>query len=233
MNLKYLLVLLIFVTLTASSYAEEKLEGIVTIFHAGSLTLPFAQMEKTFEENHPDVDVRREPAGSLKCARKITELGKPCDIMASSDFKVIDELLVPKYSDYSIRFASNQIVLCYTKTSLHASEITKDNWFNILLTEGVSWGFADPNVDPCGYRSLMTMQLAEIYYKKPGLYDKLYAICPKENIRPKSEDQVALLQTGNLDYAWEYLSVGKQHKLENLNLPQEINLGSLKYNDFL
>ena len=94
------------------------------------------------------------------------------------------------------------------------------------------WGHSDPNLDPCGYRSLMVLQLAEKYYNKPGLYDRLIANRPKENIRPKSVELVSLLKTGNMDYAWEYLSVAVQHDLKYVVLPDKINLGNYQYDDF-
>jgi molybdate/tungstate transport system substrate-binding protein len=211
---------------------EEGPTGTVTIFHAGSLSEPFEAMEKAFEDKHPGVDVQREAAGSQACARKITDVKKPCDIMASADYTVIDKLLIPNYADWNIRFATNQLVLCYTDKSAHADTITEKNWYEILQKEGVIWGHSDPNLDPCGYRSLMVMQLAEKYYKKPGLYDKLLANRPKENIRPKSVELISLLQTGNMDYAWEYLSVAVQHDLNYIVLPDEINLGNYEYDDF-
>jgi molybdate/tungstate transport system substrate-binding protein len=206
--------------------------GTVTIFHAGSLSVPFEAMEKAFEAQYPQVDLQREAAGSTKCARKIADLKKPCDIMASADYTVIDKLLIPAYTDWNIRFATNQLVLCYTDISAYADKINKKNWYEILQKEGVIWGHSDPNLDPCGYRSLMVMQLAEKYYKKPGLYDQLLANRPKENIRPKSVELISLLQTGNMDYAWEYLSVAVQHDLNYIVLPDEINLGNYKYDDF-
>jgi molybdate/tungstate transport system substrate-binding protein len=214
-------------------WAEKKeLTGTVTIFHAGSLSVPFEAMEKAFEAKYPQVDVQREAAGSQACARKITDVKKPCDIMASADYTVIDKLLIPQYADWNIRFATNQLVLCYTDKSKYADKTTKKNWYEILQKEGVIWGHSDPNLDPCGYRSLMVMQLAEKHYKKPGLYDKLIANRPKENIRPKSVELISLLQTGNMDYAWEYLSVAVQHGLKYIVLPDEINLGNYRYDDF-
>ena len=70
--------------------------GTLVMFHAGSLSVPFDEMEKAFEARYPGVDLQREAAGSQNCARKITELNKPCDIMASADYKVIDKLLIPE-----------------------------------------------------------------------------------------------------------------------------------------
>ncbi len=206
-------------------------QGKLVIFHAGSLSVPFATMEKVFEAKYPGVDLQREPSGSQKAARKISELNKPCDIMASADYKVIDKLLIPDFADWNVRFATNQLVLCYTDKSRYSNDINADNWYQILQRKGVSWGHSDPNLDPCGYRSLMVLQLAERYYKQPGLYNKMIASRPRENIRPKSVELISLLQTGNMDYAWEYLSVAVQHGLKYIALPDEINLGNYTYDD--
>ena len=212
--------------------ASAEVSGKIIIFNAGSLTIPLAKMEKEFEAKYPGVNVLREAAGSRKCARKITDLKKPCDIMASADYTVIDQLLIPAYANWNIRFATNRLVLCYTDKSKYAKEINAQNWYEILLRKGVVWGHSDPNLDPCGYRSVMVLQLAEKYYKKPGLFDKLIANRPKENIRPKSVELVSLLQTGNMDYAWEYRSVAVQHELKFIELPDHINLGNYAYDTF-
>ncbi len=219
--------LVLLLALPAAATAQPS--GKLIIFHAGSLSVPMAAIERAFEARYPQVDVLREAAGSQKCARKISELKKPCDIMASADYKVIDKLLIPDFAAWNIRFASNRMVLCYTDSSAHAGQITPDNWYEILARPDVSWGHADPNVDPCGYRSLMVLQLAEIYYRKPGLAKRLLGNRPRANIRPKSVELISLLQTGNMDYAWEYRSVAIQHGLRYLELPAAVNLGDYRH----
>ncbi|WDP89493.1 MAG: tungstate ABC transporter substrate-binding protein WtpA [Desulfobacter sp.] len=206
--------------------------GKLTIFHAGSLTVPFAAIEKAFEAKYPQVDVLREAGGSTKMARLISEVGKDADIMASADYKVIDNNLIPKFADWNVRFATNQLVLCYTDQSKFADKVNGDNWYDILLEKGVEWGHSDPNLDPCGYRSLMVLQLAEKFYNMPGLYQKLLDNRPKKNVRPKSVELVNLLKTGHMDYAWEYLSVAIQHGLKYVTLNEHINLGNYKYDAF-
>mgnify|MGYP006305162255 FL=1 len=109
----------------------------VIIFHAGSLTVPFARMEKAFEAAHPDIDVQREAGGSTKMARMISEVGKTADIMASADFAVIDKTLRPDEASWNIRFATNQLVLAYTPKSRYADEINAENWYEILQRDGV------------------------------------------------------------------------------------------------
>ena len=203
--------------------------GVLTIFHAGSLTVPMEAIEKAFEAKYPAVDVQREPSGSSKAARKISDLGKPCDIMAAADYKVIDKLLRPDYTDNNIRFASNRMVLCYTDQSRFAETINEKNWMDILQKPGVTWGHSSPDLDPCGYRALMVLQLAEKYYQQPRLYQQTIANRPARNVRPKAVELISLLQTGHMDYAWEYRSVAVQHNLKFIEMPDEINLGNYRF----
>ena len=78
----------------------------------------------------------------------------------------------------------------------------------------------------------MVLQLAEKYYKLSCLYDRLISNRPEKNVRPKSVELVSLLKTGNMDYAWEYLSVAVQQGLKYITLPDEINLGNYNNDEF-
>lgn len=237
--MKKLLGVLLVLTLGVFSYSfllagngQPQPTGKLVIFHAGSLSVPFAAIEKEFEAKYPQVDVLREAGGSTKMARLISEVGKAADIMASADYKVIDKSLIPDHADINIRFASNQLVLCYTDKSKFAGEINADNWTEVLQRPEVVWGHSAPDLDPCGYRSLMVLQLAEKHLAQPGLYEKLIANRPLQNVRPKAVELVSLLQAGEMDYAWEYRSVAVQHGLKYVSLPDEINLGNYQMNDF-
>ncbi|MFZ3044872.1 MAG: tungstate ABC transporter substrate-binding protein WtpA [Desulfatirhabdiaceae bacterium] len=207
-------------------------QGKLILFHAGSLSMPFDAMEKAFEKDYPKVDLIRESGGSQQVARKVTEQKKPCDIVASADYKVIDKMLIPDFADWNILFASNQLVLCFTDKSKYANQITAGNWYEIIQKKDVSWGHSDPNLDPCGYRALMVIQLAEKYYQKPGLNEAILANRPPEHVRPKAEELVSMLQNGTMDYAWEYLSVAVQHGLKFVALPDEVNLGNYAHDAF-
>ena len=89
-----------------------------------------------------------ESAGSVESARKITDLNKPCDIMASADYKVIDNMLIPKFAGWNIKFVSNEMCIVYSEKSRYAGQINAKNWFDILLKKDVAFGRADPNTDP-------------------------------------------------------------------------------------
>ena len=200
------------------------------IFHAGSLAVPFKKISEEFNIHHRDVKIIREASGSRVCARKIADLHRPCDILASSDYTVIDTLLIPEYAEWNIKFAANEIVIAFRDNSHAASQINKDNWHDILLQKDITFGRSDPNADPCGYRAVLTITLAEKFYKRPGFADKMLAKDQKY-IRPKEVDLLALLEVGELDYMFIYRSVAEQHKLKYILLPDEINLKKTQLRD--
>jgi len=199
-----------------SSTAEGELtRATLKIFHAGSLSEPLNDVSEAF---------KKYAKGGL-------------------DYTLIPQLLVPNFTDFYVLFATNEIVIAFADKSKYADEMTSENWYEILAREDVSFGFSDPNQDPCGYRSVMVMKLADLYYGKPifkTLVEKntnIYAegsniIAPKDIqiktdkvvIRPKETDLTGLVESGSLDYYFIYKSVAMQHNLRFIELPREINL---------
>jgi molybdate/tungstate transport system substrate-binding protein len=214
-----------------SEARAEEFSGKLPVFIAGSLTVPFKAVAKEYNKQYPRVEVMIESGGSATTIRKVTELKRECGIIGSADYKIVPKLMFPDYADWYIIFASNQMVLCFTDKSKYANEINADNWHQILQRDGVTYGRSDPDQDPCGYRTLILWKLAEKHYKIGGIHDKLYR-GKGDTMRAKSVDLIALLQSGDLDYAFEYDSVAKQHKLKYISLPEQINLSSAKYENF-
>jgi molybdate/tungstate transport system substrate-binding protein len=202
---------------------DNTLSGDLIIFHAGSLSVPMKEITAAFKKENPEVNIMMEAAGSVECARKITELKKPCDVLASADYTVIDKYLIPDFADWNIKFASNEMAIVFTEKSKKSNEINKDNWYKIMLDKSVQIGRADPDADPCGYRSVLVLKLAELYYKQTGLAAQLLKK-DENNMRPKETDLLALLESGNVDYIFLYRSVAEQHKLKYILLPDEVNL---------
>ncbi len=72
----------------------------------------------------------------------------------------------------------------------------------------------------------MVMQLAEAFYQKKGLYQRLLDNIAPENVVPKAIELMAMLHDGRIDYAWEYRSMAVQHGVEFLTLDDHINLSN-------
>lgn len=249
-----LITTLLLVSITAwtacSVFREENIT--LKVIYAGSLIVPFEEIKKQFESKHPKIKVEMEGHGSIQAIRHVTDLKKQADVLAVADYSLIPDLMYEDYADWLIRFATNQIVIAYTGRSKYAGEINSNNWYEILSRPEVKFGFSNPYTDACGYRTFMVIQLAEIYYREPKLVDRLIsanftpsittqkdndhytvfipgAIKPKEtkiHIRGGSIQVLSLLETGIIDYAFEYKSVALQHGLKFIELPPRINLGS-------
>jgi molybdate/tungstate transport system substrate-binding protein len=217
------MILAIFVLPSDSKSQSPADKKELIIFHAGSLSVPLKKIAQEYEKRNPRTRIFLESAGSLDCARKVIELKKPCDIVASSDYYVINKLLIPDYASWNIRFATNEIVIAYTDKSKYSKEIKSDNWIDILQRKDVIYSRSDPDSDPCGYRTVFTFMLAEKYYERPGLCEKMSAK-NIDYIRPKEVDLVALMESNAIDYMFQYKSVAIQHGLKYIELPKAINL---------
>jgi molybdate/tungstate transport system substrate-binding protein len=167
-----------------------------------------------------------EPGASLEIARRLTELHRTPDVVLLADPEIIPTLLMPQYVHWYALFARNRIVLAYTEKSRGADRINGETWRTVITEPGVEVGRADPNTDPSGYRTLLTMQLAELHYRERGLYARLLAAAPERNVRPREADQVALLQTHELDYIWTYQNLAENDGLRIVKLPDAIDLGN-------
>lgn len=215
----------------AASGCTTSQEGqkTLTVFHAGSLSKPFDEIATAFMKENPNVTVQRESAGSVETVKKVSELNKTADVVATADWTPIQQYLYPNLTSWYGKFASNKMVVMYTNKSKFANEINASNWYQILTNPDVAVGRANPDADPNGYRTLMVWKLAQEFYNNVTLYDKLLQNAPDKYVRQKEVDLTASLQSGEIDYAWNYESVAKQNKFEYVNLPDQINFSNKTY----
>ena len=242
-------------------YSEPK--QVLTVFCATSLEFPLARVESDFEKANPNVDVQIQGHGTIQVIRHVTELNYKVDVLLVADCSLIPRMMYQtqmagtnqSYANYYVRFAANSLVLAYANTSKYAGEVNAGNWCQVLSRPGVRLGFANPELDALGYRTLTAIQLAQDYYGDKTLFHDLitdnmdppissipsgsnYTITVPDTQEPKGDkltlrasevDLIALLQTGYLDYCFMYLSNAKQYGFDYLELPSEISLASPQY----
>ena len=201
------------------------------IIHAGSLTLPVHEISKAFREENPDVKVLTEAWGSKAGGRRVIDIHTPADVFMSADYMVIENMLIPDHASWYLPFATNELSIVYTSRSRYAGEMNQDNWMEILMRNDVKYGRSNPDMDPCGVRSIFTIKLAE---KKYGIEGFARHLLEKDtdNIRSKETDLIALLEQSHIDYIFLYKSVAVQHGLEYLELPDSLALGNFALNDW-
>ncbi len=229
--------------------------------YAGSLIIPFEKLEKTYEASHPGIDLLMEGHGSIQVIRHVTELHQDVDVAITADHALIPLLMhgatVPEtgrpYADWYLKFATSKMAIAYRPDSKYASEITADNWYEVLQRPGVRTGLSDPRFDACGYRALMIAQMAEKLYGEPTLFEDWITANFKSPVRTRLDEGeltirvpeiletnndggivmrgysiqcIALLMAGEIDYAFAYDAVILQHGLQMLALPDELSLGA-------
>lgn len=238
-----------------SSYGGSG-ETTIKVYAADSLAKQLNTTAAKFESEHPNVKVKIEYSGSQQAIRKVTDLNKSADIVVSADYGLIDKRLIAgNYSDWNLKYASNQMVIAYTNNSQNSSQINATNWYQIMEQSDVKFGFSDPNSDPAGYRAVMMLQLAESYYNDSTIFDNLvasntaitsqangtgYAINAPSNLNPNSkvmirDDAAQLmpsLQSGDIDYVITYKNIAEQQKdsgIKYMVLPGELSLSNTTY----
>ena len=199
--------------------------GILSVMNAASITRPVRAVLDSFAAR-TGAKYEMEPGSSLEIARRLTELHRTPDVVLLADPEVFPKFLMPQYVRWYALFARNRMVLAYTDRSRGAGTINTANWRTVITQLGVEVGRSDPNTDPSGYRALLSMKLAQEHYHEPGLFARLFAAAPERNIRPREADQVALLQTHELDYIWTYQNLAENDGLRFVKLPDEIDLGN-------
>jgi molybdate/tungstate transport system substrate-binding protein len=199
----------VFACIAATGCGDGGSDPLV-VFVAGSLARPLGAAVDSFTAS-TGISVSIEPAGSLDLARRVTELGQVPDVIALADEDVFPKLLMPRHVTWYARFARNRMVLARrtARPSVHSDTA----WWTALEGAGTLVGRSDPNADPGGYRALMLFDLAERHHRVPGLAARLLAASPAGYVRPKSAELVALLQAGELDYAWMYESSARGARL--------------------
>ncbi len=262
-HIAVLVLLIVAVVVSTVIYQQQEQEETkLKVIYAGSLIVPFEELEKQFESRHPGVDVQIEGHGSIQVIRQVTDIHKAVDVLAVADYSLIPDMMYATpsgedYADWYVKFATNQMVLAYNNQSKYADEITESNWYEILARPDVTFGFSNPMLDSCGYRTLMVTQLAESYYDNQTIFDDLIACnfeptisgtkegdtyivfvpeifephAGKVVVRGGSVQLLALLEYGGLDYAFQYKSVAQQHGLRFVELPDQIDLSSTEYED--
>jgi molybdate/tungstate transport system substrate-binding protein len=225
-----LLVALSFSCSTVATKNEEVLDSTVVqgeliIFHASSMIEPMGKIITSFEAEYPHVKIKAEGSGSRKAARKIIERNRKCDVLISSDYQVIKNLLIPNFTDWYIEFAGNEMVIAYNSNSKKQEVINSQNWYKILLEDDVHFGRADPDYDPSGYRAVICIKLTELYYDEYGIKDKML-FKDKKFILAKDMDLAQLLKEDKVDYIFVYKSVAEQSGFKYIELPEQINLKS-------
>lgn len=222
----------LFISIVKIDAAENKK---LTIFYAANLISVMNELGQEFNKLYPGIELVTESSSSILAIKKITELNRTCDMVFVADYKLIDKMLVPKYADWGVAFYKDRVVIAFTEKSRYTNEIDSKNWYKILMRPDVKYGYANPNLAPIGYNTLMTWKLADLYYSakinNKTIYEALKEKCPEDYVRPDVSELIPTLESMSLDYLFVYQSTAEQHNIKFIQLPEEIDLSNEKFEE--
>ncbi|MFB6309720.1 MAG: extracellular solute-binding protein [Salinirussus sp.] len=168
-----------------------------------------------------DVPVQVETHGSARVARLVANGSKAPDIVSIADPVLFETILSPAW--YAT-FATNAIVLAYNPSTPGGRRIEDEDaatWYQPLLSGNVTLGRTDPDLDPLGYRTLFTLDLATDHYDLDA--DLRSIILRHSRVYPETQ-LLGRFETGAIDAAFVYRSMAADRGFDFLELPSAIDL---------
>lgn len=212
--------LLLLAALAAGCGCEGDQARRLRLFHASGLT-PVVEALREPVRRELGIEILAEASGSQTACRKLTELGRECDLLMLADRALVRTLLAGAAS-WRLDFATDEVVLAVGARAPDPDLAERDP-FAVLDKEGVRLGRVSEHTGPIGYRTLLVWKLQEARGVK-GLFDRLLA--KRGPIVDHVSQLAPLLKTGEIDYAFLYRSTALAHDIRHVRLDEAVNLGS-------
>ncbi|MGC8992850.1 MAG: substrate-binding domain-containing protein [Thermoplasmata archaeon] len=148
----------------------------ISVIAAGSLGYAFNEIAQNWSSLYPGIPITPGGGifmGSVRAADEIAVLHEHYDIFASAASDVIPMVLYPKYAQWMVLFATNEISILYAPNSnatvdlngtiMKVDQINETNWFMFITAPGVTVGVSNGSTDPAGFQAIQAMKLAGIY----------------------------------------------------------------------
>jgi molybdate/tungstate transport system substrate-binding protein len=168
-----------------ASNPQPTIDSTLSVLGAGTLDTLFPQLANELANETPGIQV---PAaaqtyeGSIDITTAIASTGALADVAAVADYRLVPQLLEPKYAGYEVVFGTTPEVLAYNASDPAFSGINSSNWGQKLV-DAVSAPGAKPlgiwnaSTDPNGYNEIFSMELQGLLYNgsTSAVYSHFYS----------------------------------------------------------
>lgn len=177
------------------------------------------------------LDYQGQGEGAYGLARLLASKKAVADVFVSITPGPIKILQKAGLVDHAIPVASTRMVIAYNPKSRFAADFASNSqsWWKVLQQPGLRFGRTDAATDPQGQNIIFTVQLAEKYYKQPGLAQQLLGDVRNPQQVFGEGGLLSRLESGQLDAASGYESATLSARLPYVALPDEINLSNPVY----
>lgn len=237
-------------TNTTSSNTTSSSSPLI-LYSADAYSAEATTLENAFTNSSGIQMVPPKSGGSLTLGQEIAQ-GDPVSVFLSvAESAVSSSVLNTTFSGWAISFEADEMAITYSNSTLQNSaaktvinsyqtalkENTTLAWFDFfsnMTTGAVKVGISNPNADPAGFRAWLVLEAAGyLYDNNNSNYFVNRMLSNHGNITGTSAaDLVSPLEEGNIQFLFIYKSAGIAHKLDLMQLPNQINLGSPAYSSF-
>jgi molybdate/tungstate transport system substrate-binding protein len=205
-----------------SSNTAAAENSTLSVLGAGTLDTLFPEVASALVNETPGISAP--PAaqtyeGSLSVTTAISSQTTRADVAAVADYRLIPQLLEPKFAGYEVVFGSTPEVLAYNPSIAAFDGINSTNWPAKLLnaTATAPLGIWNASTDPNGYNEIFSLMLQGMLYDGgdiSAVYSHFYTGAPGSYAtgisgvtKLEKESQAAsLVSTGVISAAITYRS---------------------------
>ena len=221
--------------LAAPRFAMARAQGVLQVAYAGSMGALMHGGVAPLMARDLGLRIEGRAQGALGLARMIMAGTIRPDVFISITRGPMDLVLRAGHAREAFAVASTELVLAYSPRTPASGAFAEaghgghDPWWRVLERPGIRFGRTDPLTDPQGLNIIFMMELAERYYRAPGLARRILGpVINRRQIFPEPE-VMARLQGGQLDASSAYKPQPAAMGLPYLSLPPAINLGDAAY----
>jgi molybdate/tungstate transport system substrate-binding protein len=211
--------------------AKAQQQAVVQVALAGTAepaVLGYIGPAFTAATGYP-VELTRAP--SIALASRIVSGELRPDVYISSDANVMKLLFGAANNDrarWYLTILRSRTVILYSphsryKDEFEAARTGKLPWYEVLQRPGVVLKRPDPTVDSGGYRAIFVFELAEKYYKLPGLKKQIIGDDNNESQYFDRTKDYPLLRDGRIDATVQFITNALVGGVPYIDLPEEID----------
>ncbi|MCS3416467.1 molybdate/tungstate transport system substrate-binding protein [Pseudomonas sp. BIGb0450] len=207
-------------------------ENAIHVTYAGSMGVVMDKALGPAFAEREHLTYQGQGEGAYGMARLLASKKVVADVFVSITPGPIEVLQKAGLVGQAVPVASTRMVIAYNPKSAFAPALEASKnanspaWWKVLQSPGLRFGRTDAATDPQGQNIIFTVQLAEKYYRQPGLARQILGDVQNPQQVFGEGGLLTRLQAGQIDAASGYESATISAKLPYIALPDEINLSN-------
>jgi molybdate/tungstate transport system substrate-binding protein len=212
----------ILIVLISGLAQAESVKGEIKVIYPENIQFLMAKFKDGFQKQNPGASVILQKGAGPEQIQQLYSENQTADILVLSDDRLVRSSVQTMYQSNPTDFMSDEIAIIAGKNAKYFDELTVRYWNTYLLRPDVKVGIPDTAKSYAAIRVPLVWKLAETWVHQMSLYETLTAKLKTTEPQPSI---ISALQSGNLDYSFDYATQGKQNGLRVFRLLKYYNLG--------